>query len=1053
MSADIDWFGYYLHPETLQRDFDLQSSTQSWARVPSERHECGVKLLRGLFGTGNFREYIISAYPSLADTQGSQRGEYRGPTPPSTPLAPVDSGSGGGRPGDLNTIGRMGQCARFTIDSETGLPAESLATVIRTSGLPELTAKQRRLLVVARQLSLLVGFTVEDIEASIHATVRFVYYLYLLEGNGNETCTAEDRLQYRRWTVRSAYREEEVGISLDVPRGTGIDVNCSELKRYVEASDRNDEAQNGDVLAKDMRFRVAYDLARVYLAQQRVDWALEMFRLCQTLDPTRCHPDRFGLTAGRARVSVDEYADACMTIAAGSADNDTAGSGGGERVRQPKGDADTPVGEFGTMSISAPSQFRGAWSSPLASLVADNRHDDAVKKCLVDAISCTDGGFAWMASVHPLVLDHCLHLSEDEVRRTRAMVEQYAAEWIGERKESRKLSSEQVRVLEARANSFALLLLGKPSGNGVVGIEWASADLSNSGDRQTIAEDQLRGHETLCLDMTKAPLATVSVSYCYLSGLRLLEREGFAGAQKWFENGAALMAENAAVDPAAESLSSSAALATAPSVTPLPGTQQVPMMAHNAEKDKALRKSLGAQLGVHAKLAAVLGRLNEGADADSLADEIDQVLAAQTPIRFEFLEHLVLVCLRRDSKTAFTRLVSTIATNQKLYQQLPEIHIALLQVASLLIVVRDTLLAGHVDVASIVDDSWKDAGTRRHEEKEEEDSLVPTDSSPPPVAADVLPAEVLDKLRKSVADISTLLLKIPLGTKTGVPDNVGAVVGCVQQTGSQTENEIERFCRLWGDPTYLVLFGALLTEMLRDITAKGPVVGPSVLCRAVTQIVYVGTEHSGQTSDATQGGSRSIVDDIINTRSEEGRRNTKHMQGIASTVIKCAAHAAPGTKSVWLYFAAIASGMQMEEQAISVFVEYIALHTRGFAPTELERSVRQPWFQTRIPRIVGSLAGMGLSGAAAALHQCAADVAYDAAIPLLVQAFEKREIDQQVAGFFWDPNLIEYAQYLACQPRAVRVRFAVPSVELTQSRPLIMSALFTWLASRLSLKV
>ncbi|KAJ2516157.1 hypothetical protein H4217_004760 [Coemansia sp. RSA 1939] len=1050
MSADIDWFGYYLHPETLQRDFDLQSSTQPWARVPSERHACGVKLLRGLFGTGNFREYIISAYPSLADTQGSQRGEYRGPTPPSTPLAPVDSGSG--RPDDLNTVGRMGQCARFTIDSETGLPAESLATVIRGSGLPELTAKQRRLLVVARQLSLLVGFAVEDIEASIHATVRFVYYLYLLEGSGNEPCTAENRLQYRRWAVRSAYREEEIGISLDVPRGTGIDVNSSELKRYVEASGENDEDRNDDGLDKDMRFRVAYDLARVYLAQQRVDGALEMFRLCQTLDPTRCRPDRFGLTAGRAKVSVDEYADACTTIVAGSADNHTAGSGSGERGRQAKGDAGTPVGEFGTMSISPPPQFRGAWSSPLASLVADNRHDDAIKQCLVDAISCTDKGFAWMALVHPLVLDYCLHLSGDEVKRTRAMVEQCAAEWIGERKESRKLSSEQVRVLEARASSFALLLLGKPPGNGVVGIEWAPADLDNSGDRQTIAEDQLRGHGTLSLDMTKTPLATVSVSYCYLSGLRLLEREDFVGAQKWFEHGTALMAENAAVDPAAESASSS--LTPAPSATPLPGTQQIPMMAHNAEKDKALRKSLGAQLGVHAKLAAVLGRLNAGADADSLAGEIDQVLAAQTPIRFEFLEHLVLVCLRRDSKTAFTRLVSTIATNQKLYQQLPEIHIALLQVASLLIVVRDTLLAGHVDVASIVDDSLGDDRTRNLEENEEEDSLVPTDPSPPPppAAADVLPAEVLDKLRKSVADISTLLLKIPLGTKTGIPGNVGAVVGCVQQTGSQTENEIERFCRLWGDPTYLVLFGALLTEMLRDTAAKGPVVGPSVLCRAVTQIVYINAEQNGQASDATQGGTRSIVDDILNTKSEEGRRNTKHMQGIASTVIKCAAHAAPGTKSVWLYFAAIASGMQMEEQAISMFVEYIALHTRGFAPAELERSVRQPWFQTRIPRIVGSLAGMGLSGAAAALHQCAADVAYDAAIPLLVQAFEKREIDQQVAGFFWDPNLIEYAQYLACQPKAVSVRFAVPSVELTQSRPLIMSALFTWLASRLSLK-
>ncbi|KAJ2381278.1 hypothetical protein GGI23_007621 [Coemansia sp. RSA 2559] len=144
----------------------------------------------------------------------------------------------------------------------------------------------------------------------------------------------------------------------------------------------------------------------------------------------------------------------------------------------------------------------------------------------------------------------------------------------------------------------------------------------------------------------------------------------------------------------------------------------------------------------------------------------------------------------------------------------------------------------------------------------------------------------------------------------------------------------------------------------------------------------------------------------------------------------------------------------MEEQSLSMFIEYVGLHTDGFSATLVEQSVGQRWFQTQLPAMVRSLASMGLSGAAAALHQCAVDVAYDAAVPLLVQAFEKGEIDQQVAEFFWDPNLIEYGQYLACLPAAaVAVRFAVPGAELAQSRPLVMASLFAWLAGRLSVEL
>ncbi|KAJ2401149.1 hypothetical protein GGI23_001584 [Coemansia sp. RSA 2559] len=994
MSSNADWFTYYLHPEKLQQDFDLQSTTQRWAQVPKERHDAGVKILSGLFGTGHFREYIISAYPSLADIQGTRGTKYTGPTPPSTPQMPSTEGANGGSGEGLHSISRVGQCTRFEMASDSGLPSASLGAVLKANELPELSTKQRRLLLVAKKLTWLVGFTVEDIEASIHATVRFIYYLYILEGSEAGDAMEDHRFQYRRWTVRSAYREEEAGLTLEVPRGTGIDVNCEKLKAYADSLDVQ------DAQAKETRFCVAYDLARVYLAQHRFDAALKMFRECQAVSPIRCHPDRFALAAGRTKTSVDEYVDACVSIVGSMAE-----------LGGPKEGAGTPVGEFGTMSISPP-PFHGA-CSPAVSLIAEGRRDDALKQCLVEALACTGDGFAWLGHVHPLVLDHCMHMSANAAGRTKAMLSNCALEWIAER----QMSAEQSKMLEIRTQNFVMLVVGGQQPASAQDV--ASNDSSSSSARRTVAEDLLCANETLCLDASKPPLATVRVTYCYLSGLRLLEREDFAGAHSWFVHG------KAAVDELFVAAAETSATAAAPAAAP---SQQAPVMTQNAEKEKALRLSLATQLDVHAKLASVLDQLSRGVSVDAVASEIDDVLAAQTPIRFEFLEHLVLVCLRRNAKTAFTRLVGTIATNQKLYQQLPEIHIALLQIASLLIVVRDTLAAAQVDVSRALSE---------------------------PGSAVEIPADQLEKVRKPVAEIATMLLRIPLGAQASTQaSSVRAVVGCSPQAGSQGENEIERFCRMWGDPTYLALLGALLAEMLR---ASAVDAGPSALGRLVTQIVYIRRDDSASADEEKEEeeeegeSARTIVDDLL--RADEGH-NSKHMHAIAYAVMKRAVHMAPKSACLWLYLSSVASGMQMEEQSLSMFIEYVGLHTDGFSATLVEQSVGQRWFQAQLPAMVRSLAGMGLSGAAAALHQCAADVAYDAAIPLLVQAFEKGEIDQQVAEFFWDPNLIEYGQYLACLPAAaVAVRFAVPSAELAQSRPLVMASLFAWLAGRLSVEL
>ncbi|KAJ2323674.1 hypothetical protein GGI00_005557, partial [Coemansia sp. RSA 2681] len=222
--SDADWFTYFLHPERLDADFGPQSSSSDTPRWSSsnERRAAGVQVLRGLLSSSNFREYIISAYPTLRDAHGQSSQKYAGPTPPSTPKSPSNGGVGASS-ADVSNISRMAQCSRFSVSPATGLPSDNLAAVLKLNDLPELSARQARLLAAAKQLCSLLRFDVEEVESAVHATIRFMYYLNLLPSDSTGDISSDTRLQIHRWIVRSAYREEDIGLSMEVERTPAMD--------------------------------------------------------------------------------------------------------------------------------------------------------------------------------------------------------------------------------------------------------------------------------------------------------------------------------------------------------------------------------------------------------------------------------------------------------------------------------------------------------------------------------------------------------------------------------------------------------------------------------------------------------------------------------------------------------------------------------------------------------------------------------------------------------------------------------------------------------------
>ncbi|KAJ2417270.1 hypothetical protein GGI10_000330 [Coemansia sp. RSA 2530] len=989
--SGVDWFTYFLHPERLDSEFGSQNRGV-------EQREAGVQVLHGLLGTSNFREYVISAYPTLRDAHGQQPSEkYAGPTPPSTPKSP---GVGAG-PGDISHVSRMGQCSRFSVSPVSGLPNDSLSAVLRLNELPELSARQERLLKVARQLGLLLRFDVEEVERAVHATIRFMYYLKLLSNNGGEEGSDvpdDTRFQIHRWIVRSAYREEDIGLTMEVERSKAMDVSCQALSAHAATLDESEDQ------SRSLKFRVTYDLGRLCLAQSRFSLALARFKECQRIDPARCTRDKFGLAVGRPKPSVDEYADACNTIVQPAQV--------GTMVV-----ASTPTDQLRSLYISGPP------SVPLV-LISASDHLDALGNCLTAALEEIAKGadmelacmsMSWLACIHPPLLQYCAKLSADSANTVRTQLRDLGDRWITDSTAAGEVDSPQAKALKRHCDTIIDFItsswLELPTSNGLA----ASSEKARSGDvglkRATIAEDQLKAIQTLDLDLTKVPLALAQLSYCYLSGLRLLEQELYKEAQMWFARGLKTL-----------------------SLSPEPSLGGQLAMAQQVEKDKALRSALAAQVKVHERLADLLYQIEQGTEINDLSDDIDALLETQVPIRFEFLEHLVLICLRQDNRSVFTRLVGTIATNQKLYQQLPEIHVTLLQVASLLVVVRDALYSSGIDI------------NRELCESREGGNL----SS----ACKQLSGEALTKLQKPVADIAGFLLKIPIDAKSTAAVNMRVTIGCVPQVGSRVENEIERFCRMWGDPAYILLLGAILSEMLQRSGGK-TVCGPPAICELVAHIVgkQDGVEDMDEDGEANSNrpALSSIAHDLLNSGSEQGRKNIAHLRDIAFIIFTGAARESPSSASLWLYFSAVASGGHMAGQFLALFLEYLGLQTDAFSPKLLDSCMGAAWLQAWIPEMIRSLTELRMSGAAAVLHQCTLDISYEAAISLLVQAFDRGEISQRVAEYFWDPNIIEYGQYLGRQPLSAQsIEFPVPSAELTGSKSLILSSYFLWLSGMFS---
>ncbi|KAJ2371730.1 hypothetical protein GGI05_007768, partial [Coemansia sp. RSA 2603] len=234
-----------------------------------------------------------------------------------------------------------------------------------------LTARQLRLLDVAAALDALVHFRVEEIESAVHATLRFMFFLHVL-AQPHAQSAANTVAQYRRWTVRAAYREEEIGLTLsvDTQSAPGLAANAKALEQYA--------ASEGCAVVAGERFAVAYDLARLALAQGRYARALELFAECQALDADKCRAQRF--VVGAAQPSVDEYAAACGVIV-GAGDD-------GVEMNVPDDAAATPTGQFGGLRISPPGEGQA--------LLGFQENDNACSY-LSPLVEDAGGGFATLA--------------------------------------------------------------------------------------------------------------------------------------------------------------------------------------------------------------------------------------------------------------------------------------------------------------------------------------------------------------------------------------------------------------------------------------------------------------------------------------------------------------------------------------------------------------------------------------------------------------------------------------------------------------------------------
>ncbi|KAJ1937298.1 hypothetical protein GGF37_005265, partial [Kickxella alabastrina] len=600
------------------------------------------------------------------------------------------------------------------------------------------------------------------------------------------------------------------------------------------------------------RFNIVYDLARVALAQARYADALALFRECQRTDAKRCSADRFALSGGSRRPSIDEYAAAC------------------ERI----------VGD---------------------------------KEQLASSERLSGGG--------------------EMAGHFDALLDIYAAP----------------RSHAGRDDRSAQALRRVPG--------------------CTMAEAALEGPRLAPAGGYVSAGALERAAHAYLGGLRLLERDRPAGALAWFVHGQRILAEPGAA-PA-----------------PAPGG---PAMVQSAEKDRALRAALQAQLAVHGDVARALERLAGGASPDAVAPLVDAVLGAHVAVRFEFLERIVLACLRQDSRALFMRLVAALGTGHKLYQQLPDVHLALLQVASLLVVVRDALAELRLDARALLVGLHLDAAA--------------------------LDGGAVARLRAAVAEIAALLAKVPAPAPAAAAPQLGA------------EGELARFCRLWGDAPQLALLGAMLAEHAAD--AQLPV-APWALSRLARAVVQPQPPQPQPQQ-------------LPGTGVDQARRTARHLQDAAHTALARAHHHCGAVPSAEFLLASVSPRpLPAAALLVSALSQLTALD-----PVRLCARIAEPWVQRRLPRLAQNLRDLRMAGAAAVVLQM---VALEACLPVVVLAFERAEIDSTVAGFFWDPCVIEYAEHLArsSSPRS-EVRFAVPSEKLVEARPLLIAEFFSWLAAALS---
>ncbi|KAJ2496407.1 hypothetical protein GGH96_005851 [Coemansia sp. RSA 1972] len=474
------------------------------------------------------------------------------------------------------------------------------------------------------------------------------------------------------------------------------DLNCS-LTPTVQANITRvvEYVQDKD---GNLRFAATYDVARVYLVVSKFQDALHMFEECQRLDPQKCRKQKFAV-AGREQPSVDEYAQACATIVRTA-----------HLENRPS--VETPTRQLGGLQVT---------KNSVTDLLDQRNYDAALRLALRNALDAAQSdSCAWISHVHPRVLVHCTRQSPSDMHRIRDMLNAECTEW---------LRGHPHMNMEQAAHVVAFIA-GHETSEIKDHDEWNDQD-DRTSETHTLAERQQLGSSVLSLDTTKPPLAILDLSHSYLSGLRMLESRSYQTAQTWFTH----------------------------TSLPQPAPAQTTVVTHAAEKDKHTRCVLEQHIDVHSRLASICEQLNENVDAMDVMDDIHNMLEAQVPVRFEFVEQMAVSELRHSG--------STIAQSLRMANhviQAPDVHHALLDFVMAMARVQSVFAA------------CIDTGVEA-------------------LAAEMQSEAIAQDMRAPVADLISVVRKLR-----------GA------------EKEMERLCRAWNDPSGLLLLSAILIHTASDHT-------------------------------------------------------------------------------------------------------------------------------------------------------------------------------------------------------------------------------------------